>query len=179
MRSTNSPNPSPEAQRPAPADLPLLHITLNTGRITEHRDANLAADIYAFLDPLLRAGAGAVPGMRGFVVAWHYDGDAALIEIVHGGLPVVTCGLARGPREVAGPLGHSTATSIDGPAPGTPRPLWMAVVRLPGFGTLSVTHALLLAGFEACLGLALARHHRVPGYLPNLKTMVDGKSTPE
>lgn len=167
MKPGNHSHPAPEAQGPLTSRLPMLHITLNTGRITEHHDADLAPDVYTFIEPLLRKRVGAIPGMPGFAVAWHNQGDAALVEIVQRGTPVTECGVAWGSREASGLWEFlCEGSGLMRPAPespggaGTssiPRPPWMAVVRLQGFVTLSATDAALLPGFESCFGLALLR----------------------
>lgn len=168
MKSGNHSNPAPEAQRPPSSGLPMLHITLNTGLATEHHDADLAPAICAFLEPLLRKCVGAIPGMPGFAVAWHGEGDAVLLEIVHEGVPVTECGLAWGPNEASslwkflsegsGLMRLPAETQSGAATSSIPRPPWMGIVRLAAFATLSATDAALLPGFESCLGLALLRH---------------------
>ncbi|HXP63185.1 MAG TPA: hypothetical protein VN829_21970 [Dongiaceae bacterium] len=141
MRSSNSPDPAPEAQGPSAGAPPLLHITLNTGRTTEHRDAELDPGLYALLQPLLREWGGAVPAMPGFAVAWAYCGDAVLIQIAYRAVPVAECGLAWGPQRAsslweflnaaASPKPRSARASGNGSAPSMPRWPWMAEVLLP------------------------------------------------
>ena len=172
MRSSNSPDPAPEAQGPSAGAPPLLHITLNTGHTTEHRDAELDPDLYALLQPLLRERGGAVPAMPGFAVAWAYGGDAVLIEIAYRAVPVAECGLAWGPRQASGLWGFLSAAasperpsakaSGNGTVPSMPRWPWMAEVLLPAIAKRPVADAMLLGGFERCLGLALLRHRLRP-----------------
>jgi hypothetical protein len=169
MKSGNSRNPPPDAQGPPAGGPTLLHITLNTGRTTEYRDAELDPNVYACLQPLLVERAGAIPGIPGFAVAWQCRRDTALVELSHRGVPVVECGLAWGRREAsslweflnesAGTMRLPTKTSCKAPMPSMPRLPWIAEVLLPGIATLPVADAIRLGGFERCLGLALLRHH--------------------
>jgi len=172
VRSSNSLNPPPETQGPSGDAPPLLHITLNTGRTTEHRDAELDPGLYALLQPLLKECSGAVPAMPGFAVAWAYCGDAVLIEIAYRAVHVAECGLAWGSQQAsslweflsaaASPKPPSANASGNGTAPSMPRCPWMAEVLLPSISKRPVADAMLLGGFERCLGLALLRHRRQP-----------------
>ena len=172
VRSSRSPDPPSETQGPSAGAPPLLHITLNTGRTTEHRDAELDPGLYALLQPLLEECGGAVPAMPGFAVAWAYCGDAVLIEIAHRAVHVAECGLAWGPQQAsslweflnaaASPKRPPAKASGNGTAPSMPRRPWMAEVLLPSISKRPVADAMLLGGFERCLGLAILRDRRRP-----------------
>jgi hypothetical protein len=79
--------------------------------------------------------------MPGFAVAWAYGGDAVLIEIVCRAVHVAECGLAWGPQQA------SSLWEFLSAAASPKRP---------------VADAMLLGGFERCLGLALLRHRLQP-----------------
>ena len=83
---------------------------------------------------------GAIPGMPGFAVAWHNQGDAALVEIVHEGHASYRVRFAWGSREASslweflcegsGLMRLAPETPGGAGTSSIPRPPWMGIVRL-------------------------------------------------
>ena len=103
--------------------------------------------------------------MPGYSVTWVDHGDATLIVIGRGSVPLIACGLAWGPRDasslweslvgLAKPLPLSPEALVHAPMPRLP---WLGAAPLPWMADVGRDDAGRLGSFEGCLGLSLLRH---------------------
>jgi len=147
----------------------MTHLTMNTGDTRESARAEVADEIVAALEPLVRAGGGAVPRLSPYTVAITREAGAAAFTLSHPEYgPLVTCVLcgddARADYawehceklylKIVDDLVHAGLPMPESTMQLPPRPEdtpWLAVI-LTGAALVIPTDAMGWAGdFERCM----------------------------
>lgn len=156
----------------------LTHLTMNTGDARESARAEVADEIVAALEPLVRAGGGAVPRLPPYTVAITREEGAAAFTLSHSEYgPLVTCVLCGDDARADYAWKHCEKLYLkivdDLARAGLPMPEsimqlppqpgaapWLAVI-LTGAALVIPTNAMQWAGdFERCMAWTILEADR-------------------